>query len=320
MEAAKKLYSKALSNLEGISMEIHEKRNSNSSRPGGDPLGVRQPGVGSETKRTQNGRLPEDEIIISFPPNPAKPDQPSSVPAGILNNLPTLVHNGELAKDTHKPVNSTVSSPPNSQPTRHAPVSIQISAPDQTTPNKAEPNTRQSPDTTDKSGPDNSVAHDEENDTITSPPVNDFESNKKPVCRSKSDLSIRSAPSDGSAMSPSIIRKHRRVLSGSLQLSAKRLLEDAAASDSDSNSINSFIVLDDEGVVNAMSNHYFDSPYEDKDTVMSSNEDYSTLPHTLSRYQRSFEETRKSINFDDVDLKLDQVLKLINEVDDESIV
>jgi len=128
------------------------------------------------------------------------------------------------------------------------------------------------------------------------------------------------SPCSSKSASP-VAMRHRRVLSGSIKLSAKRLLQESSSIDSDSSSVHSFAVLDDEGVKSAMSNQYFDGSYEEE-LRRSTHEDYSTLPDSLAHYQKPYETARRSIgkfpSFEEANLKLEQVLKLLDN--DESIV
>ena len=108
------------------------------------------------------------------------------------------------------------------------------------------------------------------------------------------------------------------MLSGPLQLSAKRLLHETSSIDSDSTSVSSFAVMDDEGVVNAMSQEYFDgSASFEEELRKSTHADYSRLPDRLSAYQKSYETARLSIttSFDDAEIKLDQVLKMLEDTE-----
>jgi len=116
------------------------------------------------------------------------------------------------------------------------------------------------------------------------------------------------------------ILRSKKTRTGSFQLSAKRLLEDAMSLDSDSGSVLSLTMLDDNTVTTAMSEEFFNGSYEEE-LRRSTHEDLTVLPATLSEYQRSYESARKSLNhMETADLKLDEVLKLLEEADDESIV
>lgn len=321
IESAKKLYAKALANLEGISVEIHEKRQ---QRTNSIKLGQREAGVGSESpvpppkdtkpgyKAINNNEEQEAEIIISFPPaaqidancQPADsapktismdyPDEPINI-SGIQINVtpsaagaPAIVVNGVEASDEElddaKVANEQSDSPSSTyQQSDNTPLSNQ-----------------QSDNNSHLAGNDNRDHHG----------LDAFDKSGE-----HSD--------SGSINTSPVTMRHRRIMSGSIKLSAKRLLHETSSLDSDSGSVCSFVGLDDNGVANALSQEYFTSSIKEE-LRRSTHEDYSKLPQSLARYQRPYETTRMSSTsfppLDDAELKLEQVLKLLESVDGESIV
>ena len=352
VDAAKRLYSKALSNLEDISNEIHNNRK---QRKFEKNLGEREAGVGSEsplpppyddkTRPTNNNNVitadVESEIIISYPPAEGVKRRTSSVPTKSRTRTttpPHLIRQRAVSctpppcdanqRDTPTPpmiacerLMNTPTPPPDTQSDNGVKKQTTFDAIDisgihiDITPagGTNSPAARVSPN------PDATPRSDMPSEKQTS----GSSSSNKPTLTDKSSLPIDmtcvSANSASSSRTASpVIMRHKRMLSGSLQLSAKRLLHETSSIDSDSTSVSSFAVMDDEGVVNAMSQEYFDgSASFEEELRKSTHADYSRLPDRLSAYQKSYETARLSIttSFDDAEIKLDQVLKMLEDTE-----
>lgn len=297
VKKAKKMYSKTLGNLETISEEIHARRQDRDMISG---LGERGSGVGAEcpdgvVKETARSRA-NKEILIEFPPVAVETPRTSPHTDSATKKPLTDIDNNEACdNELQSPIEVKVTQEDSSDGKGETTVDGSINL------------------------PSFGLAKTDRGHNF---PVNSIA--KSAVSRTQSDFSIRSFDSDSSLMSP-IMAHHRRTISGTLQLSAKRLLEEAAASDSDTASVNSFVMLDDEGVANAMADQYFDELSYDAELENSTREDYSKLPDKLSQFQKSFEESRRSWSFnleDDemLNAKVDQVMRLLDETNDESVV
>lgn len=317
---AKKLYSGALANLENISEEIHEHRQ---SRKLCGSLGERGAGVGSESpappphdkvmvaKAINNNDLSQHaEIIISFPPVDTKArincSRLSSPPARLVVNnradSPINIDHVQITVVPAKGNNSNLESVSESKPTV-ADDSIQ-------------------------SGTNVSKTTDTDISGCTGESSADNYSVQKGIEKLPSLIGSPARPEGSSGgnstnVSPLPYRQHKRVPSFPIQLSAKRLLQETSSINSvnsDTSSVHSFTVLDDEGVQSAMSEHFFNGTF-DQNAQVNNHDDYSKLPDTLAHYQGPYESTRQSFpQLQDVDLKLEQVLKLLDSSQDESAV
>lgn len=350
VEAAKKLYSKALSNLEDISIEIHNKRK---NRKFEKNLGEREAGVGSESPlpppcddinkpNNNNNKIKsvDDEIIISYPPVEGMKRRISSVPKSRFGTSPHLTRQRAVSSSPCEANQRNTPTPPMIACERL----MNTPTPPQETHNESETKStitkQETLDGIDISGIHIDITSADIdsprvspkpsfNDISTKPATpnqDDFApiaSDAKPTLTNKSslpvDMTCVSANSASSSRTASpVIMRHKRGLSGSLQLCAKRLLHETSSIDSDSTSVSSFAVMDDEGVVNAMSEQYFENTTSfEEELRKSTHEDYSRLPARLSAYQKSYDTARKSItafpSFEEADMKVDQVLKLLED-------
>lgn len=327
VDLAKKLYANTLSNLENISMEIHNNRQQRSKQKN---LGKRESGVGSETppappgdykykpKPTNNNI--EEEIIISYPPAEGVcSSRPSS--AKSRTHTPTPQSSDRISSPTPPPNTDTNTEGKGGITKQGTFDSIDISGIhiDITSADLDIPNESKSPVQNGHNNPSSAVGASSSPSSAACSP-----SSKSPLSPKSSlpvDMTCVSASSSRTA-SP-VIMRHKRMLSGSLQLSAKRLLHETSSIDSDSGSVSSFVIIDDECVKNSMSNDMFDGTYE-AELRKSIHEDYSRLPASLAVYQKSYETTRKSVSEfppHEAELKLDQVLRLLEDSDQsESVV
>lgn len=306
IESAKTVYAKALSNLEAISEEIHQKRQ---SRANSVKLGKREAGVGSEspvpspydeksvTKANNNNGEPEAEIIISFPPAATTESQD-------LSTADTITTNGPEPIDISG-IQISVTSGANDSP-----VIVINSATD----NSSSSNQQSDPVKLNNNKSQSNLANENQH----------FEDTVSSEQQPNGHATILDAPDTSetnSAMTSPVVLRHKRVLSGSIKLSAKRLLHETSSVESDSGSVNSFVALDDAGVVSALAEEYFTNQSYEEELKRSTHEDYSKLPKSLAHYQRPYETTRNSFSpLEEADLKLEQVLKLLDNANDESIV
>ena len=327
VEAAKKLYSKALSNLEGISEEIHMKRKQSAESM---KLGERQAGVGSEspvpppqdskpnTQAINDKEELDGEIIISFPP---------AVPNSNRSDGPRAL--GERAKtigvDTpDEPLDLSGIKIDVVASAGSTPAIVVDGAVSSSSPNQHSDNTTVTNQTSDKTNlsnqlPNGITSANEILDNVTS---TNTECNGTEGVTERVSINIEHSAASSVSSSP-VAMRHKRGLSGSIKLSAKQLLHETSSVDSDSGSVCSFVGLDDYNVASALNEEYFKGSF-DEELRKSIHEDYSRLPVSLSEYQAPYETTRRSVTsfpaLKEADLKLDQVLKLLESTDDESIV
>ncbi|KAF6037786.1 SH3BP5L [Bugula neritina] len=332
INSTKSLYSKALSNLEAISEDIHKSRR---EKEACKALGTRESGVGSESptpppcdqsKATKNNNIDykqEAEIIISFPPvrSETKSNRkltPLISQSAAVCSSTTTISASSTATNTTTASTTTSTSSSTSDNTASDTTTTTVSA---GTTTASDTNTTTVSDTntttvgagtdcteemidTSLRDIDQPVAFPEIKITVfpstqltSNLPVTDGTADKVDNSLSlENDTSIitngiytletgkSESPCSSKSASP-VAMRHRRVLSGSIKLSAKRLLQESSSIDSDSSSVHSFAVLDDEGVKSAMSNQYFDGSYEEE-LRRSTHEDYSTLPDSLAHYQK----------------------------------
>ncbi|XP_067933773.1 SH3 domain-binding protein 5-like [Watersipora subatra] len=286
VDSAKKLYAKTLRNLEGISEEIHIRRQSNGNTK---MLGKREAGVGSESpvpppmetrrKTIYSNNNTDDEIIISFPPAAPTPRNSRS---SVSPDNPIDISG----------MNITVSRKEMTPPT----LLINDMGLEKST------------------APDNTDSASQSLNNTNSANLNPTNG----VCSRDNKYD-----DGGSSVETSPVALRHQVKLGSFKLSAKQLLHETSSVDSDSGSVCSFVNLDDAGVANAMTDKYFSGLYEDEPSE-SALGDYSTLPHSLAQYQQPFNNARQSVSsgkfLAESDLNLDQVLKLLDNSQDESIV